>query len=86
MMHVATKRRVGGLLALLAAGWFIHDAVLHAALVVLGLNWLLTTEFSLPTLNEQGIFPDRAIQTLALLFALTAGSILLWVGIRAWRR
>jgi hypothetical protein len=61
-----------GIVALLAAGWFLHDASLHASLVTLGFNWLLGLEFSLPDLSQQGIYPDRLIQALAMLFALLA--------------
>lgn len=38
-------------LALLAVGWFIHDAALHAALVMVGVNGLIGLEFSLPDLT-----------------------------------
>jgi hypothetical protein len=81
-----TGRRLGGVIALLVAGWFIHDAVLHAVLVVYGMNWLLGMEFSLPDLSATGVSPDRMIQAFALLFALAAASIFLWVGLRSWRR
>lgn len=50
-------RRVGGVLTLPAAGWFIHGAVLHTGLVIFGMNALVATVFSLPNLSAQGIFP-----------------------------
>lgn len=63
MRQGATMRRVGGVLTLPAAGWFIHGAVLNTVLVIFGMNALVATVFSLPNLSAQGIFPDRAIQT-----------------------
>lgn len=66
MRQGATMRRVGGVLTLPAAGWFIHGAVLNTGLVIFGMNALVATVFSLPNLSAQGIFPDRAIQMLAL--------------------
>lgn len=80
-----TRCHMGGVIALLAAGWFLHDAVLHAALLVFGMNWLLGMEFSLSDLTHHNISPDRAVQTVAVLFAVTAAGILLWIGRRLWR-
>ncbi len=82
LSRLTSRHPMGGVIALLAAGWFIHDAVLHAALLVFGMNWLLGLEFSLPDLTKYNISPDRAIQTFALLFAVAAASALLSVGLR----
>lgn len=85
LSRLTTRHPVGGVIALLAAGWFIHDAVLHAALLIFGMNWLLGLEFSLPDLTKYNISPNRAIQTFALLFAVSAAGALLSAGLRRWR-
>lgn len=79
-------RRALAVVALLAAGFFIHDAVWHAMLVVFGMNAFLGMEFSLPDLGVYHIYPDRAIQTFAFLFAMIAASLLLWLGLRLRKR
>lgn len=62
------RRRRWAIVALLAAGWFLHDATLRAALATLGVNALIGMEFSLPDLSRQRILPDRPTQAFALLF------------------
>ncbi len=81
-----TTRRAWAVVALLAAGWFLHDAIWHAMLVVFGMNAFLGMEFSLPDLGVYHIYPDRAIQTFAFLFAIVAASLLLWLGLRLRKR
>ncbi len=79
-------RRAWAVVALLAAGFFIHDALWHAMLVVFGMNAFLGAEFSLPDLGAYHIYPDRTIQTFAFLFAIVAASLLLWLGLRLRKR
>jgi hypothetical protein len=50
----ARRRRRIGVFALLGAGWFIHDAAWHAALVIFGVNRLVGLEFGLPDLAHWG--------------------------------
>jgi hypothetical protein len=80
------NRRAWAVVALLAAGWFLHDAVWHLMLAVFGMNTLMGMEFSLPDLGAYHIYPDRAIQTFAFFFALVAAGLLLWLGLRLRRR
>jgi hypothetical protein len=80
------SRRAWAVVALLAAGWFLHDAVWHLMLAFFGMNTLLGMEFSLPDLGAYHIYPDRAMQTFAFLFALVAAALLLWLGLRLRRR
>lgn len=56
-------------LALIGAGWFIHDAIWHFLMVAYGMSGVVTIEFSLPDLEALGIHPDRGIQMAALLIA-----------------
>jgi hypothetical protein len=79
-------RKSWAVVALLAAGFFIHDAVWHAMLVVFGMNTIVGMEFSLPDLGAYHIYPDRAIQTFAFLFATVAAGLLLWLGLRLGKR
>ncbi len=79
-------RRAWAVVALLAAGFFIHDAIWHAMLVMFGMNAIVGMEFSLPDLGVYHIYPDRAIQTFAFLFAIVAASLLLWLGLRLRKR
>ncbi len=67
------KRETWRTLALLAAGWFIHDAVWHVMLVLFGMTGLISQEFSLPDLQLLGIHPDPATQTLAFVVAVVLG-------------
>jgi hypothetical protein len=76
--------RAGAVVALLAAGWFLHDAVWHLMLAVFGMDTIIGMEFSLPDLGAYQIYPDRVIQTFALLFATATASLLLWLGL--WLR
>jgi hypothetical protein len=80
------KRAAWAVVALLAAGWFLHDAVWHLMLAVFGMNTLMGMEFSLPDLGAYHIYPDRTIQTFAFLFAVVAAGLLLWLGLRLRRR
>ena len=80
------SRRAWAVVALLAAGWFLHDAVWHLMLAAFGMNTLMGMEFSLPDLGAYHIYPDRAVQTFAFLFAMVAASLLLWLGLRLRRR
>lgn len=80
--EATTTRRAWAVVALLAAGWFLHDAIWHAMLVVFGMNTFLGMEFSLPDLGAYHIYPDRVIQTFAFLFAIVAAGLLLWLGLR----
>lgn len=79
-------RRAWSVVALLAAGFFIHDALWHAMLAVFGMNSIVGMEFSLPDLGAYHIYPDRAIQTFAFLFAAVAAGLLLWLGLRLRKR
>lgn len=80
------SRRAWAVVALLAAGWFLHDAVWHLLLATVGMNMLVGMEFSLPDLGAYHISPDRAIQTFAFFFAAVAASLLLWLGGRLCKR
>lgn len=63
------KREMWRVLALIGAGWFIHDAVWHFLMVVSGMTSLVAMEFSLPDLAALDIYPDREMQIIALLIA-----------------
>ncbi len=80
------SRRGWAVAALLAAGWFLHDAVWHLMLAVFGMNTLMGMEFSLPDLGAYHIYPNRVVQTFAFLFAMVAAGLLLWLGLRLRRR
>ena len=80
------SRRAWAVVALLAAGWFLHDAIWHLMLASFGMNTLMGMEFSLPDLGAYHISPDRAVQTFAFLFAIVAAGLLLWLGLRLRRR
>jgi hypothetical protein len=80
------SRRAWAVVALLAAGWFLHDTVWHLMLATFGINTLMGMEFSLPDLGAYHIYPDRAIQTFAFFFALVAAGLLLWLGLRLRQR
>ncbi len=80
------SRRVWAIVFLLAAGWFLHDAVWHLMLALFGMNTLMGMEFSLPDLGTYHIYPDRAVQTFAFLFAIIAAGLLLWLGLQLCRR
>ncbi len=83
----ATKtRRAWAVIALLAAGFFLHDAVWHIMLVLFGMNAFVGMEFSLPDLGAYHIYPDRVVQTFAFLFAIVAAGLLLWLGLRLRKR
>lgn len=83
----ATMTRLAwAVIALLAAGFFLHDAVWHIMLVLFGMNAFVGMEFSLPDLGAYHIYPDRVVQTFAFLFALIAASLLLWLGLRLRKR
>ena len=84
--RASISRRAWAVVALLAAGWFLHDAVWHLILAVFGMNTLMGMEFSLPDLGAYHIYPDRAIQTFAFFFALVAAGLLLWLGLRLRKR
>lgn len=78
-----TKTRMAwSVIALLAAGFFLHDAVWHIMLVLFGMNAFVGMEFSLPDLGAYHIYPDRLVQMLAFLFASVAAGLLLWLGLR----
>ncbi len=79
-------RRAWAVVVLLAAGWFLHDAVWHLMLAAFGMNTLMGMEFSLPDLGAYHIYPDRAIQTFAFFFALVVAGLLFWLGLRLRRR
>ncbi len=76
------KRETWRILALIAAGWFIHDAIWHFLMVAYGMTGLVTMEFSLPDLEALGIHPDRGIQTMALLVSITFALLLFYVARR----
>ncbi|HEX9133695.1 MAG TPA: hypothetical protein VF844_15495 [Ktedonobacteraceae bacterium] len=82
----AMTRRAWAVIVLLAAGFFIHDAIWHAMLAVFGMNTMVGMEFSLPDLGAYHIYPDRAIQTFAFLFAAVAANLLFWLGLRLRNR
>ncbi len=71
------RRETWRALALVGAGWFIHDAVWHLLMAVFGMTGMVTLEFSLPDLGALGIYPDRAVQAAALLIAVVLGLALL---------
>ena len=73
-------RRRWAVIALIAAGWFVHDATLHAALATLGVNRLVGFELGLPDLGALGIDPDRTLQIGALVFASVAAIGLFLLG------
>ncbi len=81
-----TKARIAwSVIALLAAGFFLHDALWHITLVF-GMNALFGMEFSLPDLGAYHIYPDRIVQMLAFLFATVVAGLLLWLGLRLYKR
>ncbi len=55
-------------------------------LAVFGMNSIVGMEFSLPDLGAYHIYPDRAIQTFAFLFATVAAGLLLWLGLWVRKR
>ncbi len=79
-------RRIWATITLLAAGWFLHDSIWHLMLAAFGMNTLMGMEFSLPDLGAYNIYPDRAVQTFAFLFAIVVASLLLWLGLRLNKR
>ena len=79
-------RRALAVIALLSAGFFLHDAVWHIMLVLFGMNAFVGMEFSLPDLGVYHIYPDRVVQTFAFLFAMVAAGLLLWLGLRLNKR
>ena len=79
-------RMVWSVIALLAAGFFLHDAVWHIMLVLFGMNAFVGMEFSLPDLGAYHIYPDRVVQVFAFLFAMVATGLLLWLGLRLNKR
>ena len=81
-----TTRRAWAVIALLAAGFFLHDAVWHIMLVLFGMNAFVGMEFSLPDLGVYHIYPDRGVQMFAFLFAIVAAGLLLWLGLRLRKR
>jgi len=76
------KRKIWQTLALIGAGWFIHDAVWHFLMVAYGMSGIVTIEFSLPDLEVLGIRPDRGIQVMALIIAIVFALLLLYVSRR----
>jgi hypothetical protein len=82
--RVIMTPRAWTVVALLATGWFLHDAVWHLMLAVFGMDTFVGMEFSLPDLGAYHIYPDRVIQSFAFLFAAAAASLLLWLGL--WLR
>lgn len=68
--------------ALVAAGWFIHDAIWHFLMVSYGMTGIVTIEFSLPDLEALGIHPDRGVQTTALLLSIMFALLLFYVAKR----
>jgi hypothetical protein len=82
-----TKARMAwSVIALLAAGFFLHDAVWHLMLVLFGMNAFVGMEFSLPDLGAYQIYPDRVAQMFAFLFATVAAGLLLWLGLWLGKR
>jgi hypothetical protein len=75
-------RRAWATVALLAAGFFLHDALWHAMLAIFGMNAVVGMEFSLPDLGTSHIYSDRGVQTFAFLFATVVAGLLLWLGLR----
>jgi hypothetical protein len=73
-------------IALLAAGFFLHDALWHIMLVLFGMNAFVGMEFSLPDLSTYYIYPDQVVQMFAFLFAIVAAGLLLWLGLRLKKR
>ena len=78
---VTKTRIVWSVIALLAAGFFLHDALWHFMLAVFGMNAFVGMEFSLPDLAAYHIYPDRLVQIVAFLFAIVAACLLLWLGL-----
>ena len=76
------RRRASGVVA----GFFLHDALWHMMLAVFGMNSIVGMESSLPDLGASHIYPDRATQTFAFLFAAIAAGLLLWLGLRLRKR
>ena len=76
---------VWSVIALLAAGFFLHDALWHITLFF-GMNELFGMEFSLPDLGAYHIYPDQMVQIFAFLFAIVAVGLLLWLGLRLNKR
>ena len=82
-----TKTRMAwSVIALLAAGFFLHDAVWHIMLVLFGMNAFVGMEFSLPDLGAYHIYPDQMMQMFAFLFATVVAGLLLWLGFRLNKR
>ncbi len=79
-------RRAWAVSALLAAGFFLHDAVWHIMLVLFGMNAFVGMEFSLPDLGAYHIYPDQVVQMFAFLFATVLAGLLLWLGLRLSKR
>ena len=75
-------REIWRALALIATGWFIHDAIWHFLMVAYGMTGMVTMEFSLPDLEAFGIHPDRGIQTMALLVSIAFALLLFYVARR----
>ncbi len=46
------------------------------------MNVFVGMEFSLPDLGAYHMYPDRAVQMFAFLFATVATGLLLWLGLR----
>jgi hypothetical protein len=76
------KRDLWRTLALIGAGWFIHDAAWHFLMVAYGMTGFVALEFSLPDLAPFGIQPDQGIQILALAIALGLALLLLYLARR----
>lgn len=76
------KRETWRILALVGAGWFIHDTIWHFLMVAYGMTGLVTAEFSLPDLEVLGIHPDRRTQTIALIVATGLALLLLYIARR----
>ncbi len=75
-------RRAWTVIALLGAGWFIHDAIWHFLLATIGMRSVVALEFSLPDLSVYHLQPDRAVQALGCLVAAALAGLLLTIGIR----
>ncbi len=84
--EITKARMIWSVIALLAAGFFLHDAIWHLMLVLFGMNAFVGMEFSLPDLGAYHIYPDRLVQMLAFLFATFATGLLLWLGLRLKKR
>ncbi len=83
---ITKTRRVWSVIALLAAGFFLHDALWHIMLVLFGMNAFVGMEFSLPDLGAYHIYPDQMAQIFAFLFAIVAACLLLWLGLWLGKR